>query len=47
MLWPPLLATAYARGSLADAMILALLPMALAGAGLRRDGQPQRSGVLV
>lgn len=32
LLWPPLLATVYVRGSVADAVILALLPLALAGA---------------
>ena len=41
-LLPPLLATVYIRGSLADATILALLPMALAGVAAfvsaRRDG---------
>lgn len=31
MLWPPILATVYIRGCLSDALILGLLPMALAG----------------
>jgi len=48
MLWPPLLATAYVRGSLADAMILALLPMALAGAAsFAETGSRSAAGVLV
>jgi hypothetical protein len=34
MLWPPLLATVYVRGSLGDAMILGLLPLAFAGAAI-------------
>jgi len=31
MLWPPLLATVYVRGSLSDALVLGLFPLALAG----------------
>ena len=34
MLWPPLLATVYVRGSLSDAMVLGLLPLAFAGAAI-------------
>lgn len=34
MLWPPLLATVYVRGSLSDAMVLGLLPLAFAGASI-------------
>ncbi|MFN2202286.1 MAG: hypothetical protein ACK2UO_13835 [Caldilineaceae bacterium] len=31
MLWPPLLATVYVRGSLSDALLLGLMPLAFAG----------------
>jgi hypothetical protein len=31
MLWPPLLATVYVRGSLSDALLLGLVPLAFAG----------------
>ncbi|MEZ4862995.1 MAG: hypothetical protein R3C14_16875 [Caldilineaceae bacterium] len=38
MLAPPLLATVYVRGSVSDAMVLALLPIALAGLTIYREG---------
>lgn len=48
MLWPPFLATAYVRGSLSDGMILALLPMALAGvAAFAETRSRSAAGVLV
>ena len=34
MLWPPLLATIYVRGSLSDAVVLGLLPLALAAVAI-------------
>ncbi len=48
MLWPPLLATAYVRGSLGDAMILALLPLALAGVSTFAETRSRSAaGILV
>lgn len=48
MLWPPFLATAYVRGSLSDGMILALLPMALAGvAAFAETHSRSAAGILV
>ena len=48
MLWPPLLATIYIRGSLSDAFILGLLPLALASAAVYAESRtPSAAGVLV
>ncbi len=46
-LLPPLLATVYVRGSLADATILALLPMALAGVSALAHARREQRSVAV
>ncbi len=46
-LLPPLLATVYIRGSLADATVLALLPMALAGLAACARARREQSSVAV
>lgn len=47
MLWPPLLATIYVRGSLSDAVILGLLPLAFAGIAIYADhGRPSAVAVI-
>ena len=46
-LLPPLLATVYLRGSLADTTILALLPMALAGVGALAQARREQRSVAV
>ncbi len=46
MLWPPLLATVYIRGSLSDALLMGLLSLALAGASINaRRGSVSAAGV--
>lgn len=48
VLLPPVLATVYIRGSVADAMILGLLPLALAGTAAYADSRsPSAAGVVV
>ncbi len=48
VLMPPVLATVYGRGSLADALVLALLPLALAGtASYVESRSPVSAGVVV
>lgn len=48
LLLPPFLATVYVRGSLADALILGLLPLALAGIASYADSRsPSAAGVIV
>jgi hypothetical protein len=48
MLWPPLLSTVYVRGSVADAWVLGLLPLALAGlAVFVANRSPSSAGVAV
>ncbi len=48
MFLPPILATAYIRGSLSDALVMALFPMALAGTATFTDNrQPSSAGFLV
>ena len=48
MLLPPVLATVYVRGSVSDALLLGLLPMALAGLAAYAAGQsPVAAGVAV
>jgi len=48
MLFPPLLATVYVRGSLSDALIAGLLPMALAGIAAQSTGRsPSAAAVTV
>lgn len=48
LLLPPFLATVYLRGSLSDALILGLLPLALAGAAAYADSHsPSAAGVVV
>lgn len=48
MLWPPLLMTVYTRGSLADALVIGILPLALAGlAAYVETRTPSAAGVAV
>jgi hypothetical protein len=48
MLWPPLLATIYLRGSVSDAWMLGLLPLVLAGvAAYAETRSPSAAGVVV
>jgi hypothetical protein len=48
VLLPPVLGTIYVRGSLADALVLALLPLALAGlASFAESRSPAAAGVVV
>ncbi len=48
LLLPPVLGTVYVRGSLADALVLALLPLALAGlASFAESRSPAAAGVVV
>lgn len=46
MLWPPLLATVYVRGALAEAVLMGIVPWALWGvSGVKCHEVPQRSAV--
>jgi hypothetical protein len=48
LLMPPFLATVYVRGSVSDALILGLLPLALAGVAAYADSHaPSAAGVVV
>lgn len=47
LLLPPILATIYMRGSLADALIIALLPLALAGIASYADGRSLTAAAVV
>lgn len=48
MFWPPLLATVYVRGSLADALVVGIVPLALAGLATYVDTRaPSAAGVAV
>ena len=48
MLWPPFLATVYLRGSLSNALLLGLIPLALAGCAIFAENRsPSATGVVV
>lgn len=48
MFWPPLLATVYVRGSLADALLMGIVPLALAGLATYVETRaPSAAGVAV
>lgn len=48
MLWPPLLVTVYMRGSLADALVVGIVPLALAGLATYVETRaPSAAGVAV
>ncbi len=47
MLLPPFLATVYVRGSLSDAVMLALLPLALAGIAIHAQSRSMSAAILV